>query len=141
MVISTLLPYRFVLDLICMTLVNSHIVYKMLYPEGMNLLNYKAAVPKSLMGHFNNCSLNWPLLPIYTSSSCWNTHQLTRDSVCMGQMYTLYLGWDRKQNLISVWNMCCVPVLFGLKNKKELLYWVHIHIPCVAMKAITLTVL
>ena len=41
--------------------VNSHAIYKVLYPKGMELLDFKVFLAKSLTGRYNNCSRNTPV--------------------------------------------------------------------------------
>ena len=45
---------RLFFDLMDMCMVNSHIVYKECYPTGMELLDFKVLVAKSLIGSYNS---------------------------------------------------------------------------------------
>ena len=45
---------RLFFDLMDMSVVNSHVVYKGLNPKGMELLDFKIVVAKSLIGTYNN---------------------------------------------------------------------------------------
>ena len=46
---------RLFFDLMDMCMVNSHIVYKECYLTGMELLDFKVLVAKSLIGSYNSC--------------------------------------------------------------------------------------
>ena len=43
------------------SVVNSHAVYKVLCPKGMELLDFKIVLAKSLIGMYNSCSQNTPV--------------------------------------------------------------------------------
>ena len=45
---------RLFFDIMDMCMVNSHIVYKECYPTGMELLDFKVLVAKSLIGSYNS---------------------------------------------------------------------------------------
>ena len=45
---------RLLFELMDIDLVNSHVAYKALYPKGMELLDFKNAIAKSLIGAYNN---------------------------------------------------------------------------------------
>ena len=55
-------PYctRLLVDLIDISVVNSHIIYKELNPKGMELLDFKIVLAKSLVGTYNSRSRNTP---------------------------------------------------------------------------------
>ena len=52
---------RLFFDLMDISVVNSHAIYKVLYPKGMELLDYKIALAKSLIGTYNSRSRNTPV--------------------------------------------------------------------------------
>ena len=45
---------RFFFDLMDIAIVNSHFVYKTLYPKGMELVDFKIVIAKSLIGPYNS---------------------------------------------------------------------------------------
>ena len=51
---------RLLFDLMDISVVNSHIVYKELNPKGMQLLDFKTVLAKSLVGTYNTRSRNTP---------------------------------------------------------------------------------
>ena len=52
---------RLFFDLMDMSVVNSHAIYKALYPKGMELLDFKIVLEKSLIGTYNSRSRNTPV--------------------------------------------------------------------------------
>ena len=51
---------RFFFDLMDFSGVNSHIIYKKLNPKGMELLDFKIVLTKSLVATYHSCSRNTP---------------------------------------------------------------------------------
>ena len=51
---------RLFFDLMDISVVNSHIIYKELNPKGMELLDFKIVLAKSLVGTYNSRSRNTP---------------------------------------------------------------------------------
>ena len=43
------------------SVVNSHAIYEVLYPKGMELLDFKTVLAKSLIGTYNTRSRNKPI--------------------------------------------------------------------------------
>ena len=43
------------------SVVNSHAIYKVLYPKGMGLLDFKIVLANSLIGTYNSCRQNTPV--------------------------------------------------------------------------------
>ena len=52
---------RLIFELMDISVVNSHIIYKELNPEGMELLNFKIVLAKSLVATYNSRSRNPPV--------------------------------------------------------------------------------
>ena len=52
---------RLFFDLIDISVVNSHAIYKVLYPNGMELLDFKIVLAKTLIGTYNSRSRNTPV--------------------------------------------------------------------------------
>ena len=52
---------RLFFDLMDIFVLNSHAVYKVLYPKGAELLNFKFVLAKSMIGTYNSCSRNTPV--------------------------------------------------------------------------------
>ena len=48
-------------DLMDISVVNSHAIYKVLYPKGMELLDFKIVLAKSLIGTYNSRGRNTPV--------------------------------------------------------------------------------
>ena len=52
---------RLFFDLMNISVVNSHAIYKVLYPKGMELLDFKIVLTKSLIGKYNSGNRNKPV--------------------------------------------------------------------------------
>ena len=52
---------RLFFDLMDISVVNSHAIYKVLYPKGMELLDFKIVLTKSLSGTYNSRNRNTPV--------------------------------------------------------------------------------
>ena len=52
---------RLYFDLIDISVVNSHAIYIVLYPKGMELLEFKIVLARSLIGAYNSRSRNTPV--------------------------------------------------------------------------------
>ena len=52
---------RIFFDLMDICVANSHAIYKVLYPKGMELLDFKIVLVKSLIGTYNSRSRNTPV--------------------------------------------------------------------------------
>ena len=50
--------FRLFFNLMDISIVNSHVIYKVLYPKGMELLDFKIVLAKSLIGTYNSRSRN-----------------------------------------------------------------------------------
>ena len=52
---------RLFVDLMDISVVNLHVIYKVLYPKGMELLDFKIILAKSLIGTYNSRCQNTPV--------------------------------------------------------------------------------
>ena len=52
---------RLFFDLMDISVVNSYAIYKVMYPKGMELLDFKIVLAKSLIGIYNSRSRNTPV--------------------------------------------------------------------------------
>ena len=56
---------RLFFDLMDISVVNPHEIYKVLYPKGMELLGFKIVLAKSLIGKYNSRSRNTPVSHVF----------------------------------------------------------------------------